>query len=116
MSAACLLPGRSAEQLTSGDERRDSAAPDPGYPAMTIRTILATALALGLTGTAAVAQSYNAPAGIPAGVAPGGLEGRAALPNIDAATPANGRVIVRDDELATGSVRTHQGQRPPYGR
>ena len=83
---------------------------------MTLRPIIAAALALGLTGSAAVAQSYNAPAGIPPIAAPGGLEGRAALPNVDATTRAGARVTVRDDDLSTGSVRTHRGERSPYGR
>ena len=83
---------------------------------MTLRTLLATTLALGLTGSAAFAQSYNAPAGIPAAVAPGGLEGRAALSNLDAAGRVGGRVIVRDEDLGTGSVRPHRGERLPYGR
>lgn len=37
------------------------------------------ALSLVMAATAALAQSYTAPAGLPAVVAPGGLQGRAAL-------------------------------------
>ena len=47
---------------------------------MTARLILGTALGLALS-TTAFAQSFTAPAGIPAALAPGGLEGRAAVPN-----------------------------------
>ena len=76
---------------------------------MTARLILGTALGLALS-TTAFAQSFTAPAGIPAALAPGGLEGRAAVPNaLDAARSAP-RATVRgvygaDDGLVTGSLR-----------
>ncbi len=64
------------------------------------RTLTASALALslvaGLTG-AASAQSYNAPAGIPAVTAPGGLEGSAASGNLR-------RYEQRFDRLGTVAV------------
>jgi hypothetical protein len=76
---------------------------------MTTRLLTSTlALALSLSAGAAVAQSYNAPAGIPAAVAPGGLQGRAAAYNLAEELPGYGR-IVRSDELSTGSVRRHRG-------
>ena len=76
---------------------------------MTARLILGTALGLALS-TTAFAQSFTAPAGIPAALAPGGLEGRAAVPNaLDAAGHAP-RGYARgvdgaDDGLVTGSLR-----------
>jgi len=76
---------------------------------MTARLILAASLGLALS-TTAFAQSYNAPAGIPPALAPGGLEGRAAIPNaLDAAGRAprgDARSVYRvDDGLVTGSLR-----------
>lgn len=70
-------------------------------------------LALILSATGALAQSYNAPAGIPAAAAPGGLEGRAAVPNlIDA---EGGRTLqprgYDDRELNTGSTGTRRDSR-----
>ncbi|WP_019904021.1 hypothetical protein [Methylobacterium sp. 77] len=66
------------------------------------------ALAIGMAASAASAQSYTAPAGIPAAVAPGGLEGRAAVSNAmdfrdgrAAAAPRRGD----QGELTTGSAR-----------
>ena len=84
---------------------------------MTTRTAIAAALILSLPlATTAFAQSYTAPAGIPAVTAPGGVEGRAALPNlIDAQGGSRGfsqRGAVEDD-LVTGSVR---GPRYQAGR
>ena len=60
------------------------------------------AIALGLAGptTSALAQSYNAPAGIPAVTAPGGLEGRS---GIFAASPY--------DAVTTGSVGSRRAVR-----
>lgn len=86
---------------------------------MTERFLIAAALGLTLS-TGALAQSYNAPAGIPAATAPGGLEGRAAGPNlIDARGPA----VRADapyglaDDLTTGSVRRQRGDRGgPHAR
>lgn len=75
---------------------------------MTLRLLLGAALGLALSSTA-FAQSYTAPAGIPAATAPGGLEGRAALPNVrdaEARAPRGyGRI---DDGLVTGSI--HDGR------
>ncbi len=71
--------------------------------------------ALGLaTSTGALAQSYNAPAGIPAATAPGGLEGRAAPWNLtDRRGPAGWAETPYEqvDELATGSVRRRHDDR-----
>ncbi|CAA2101560.1 hypothetical protein MBUL_01238 [Methylobacterium bullatum] len=75
---------------------------------MTTRLILGAALGLALSGTA-FAQSYTAPAGIPAATAPGGLEGQAAARNIGAydsrvSRPIRTRIDV-DAAVTTGSVR-----------
>ncbi|WP_430912360.1 hypothetical protein [Methylobacterium sp. sgz302541] len=66
----------------------------------------ALALATAVLATAASAQSYTAPAGIPAVTAPGGLEGRAALPNLHG-TESRGYLPAGavNDGLSTGSVR-----------
>ena len=80
---------------------------------MTARFIFGAALGLTLS-TAALAQSYTAPAGIPAATAPGGLEGRAAVPNLLAErerTNRVGTVYGTTDDLVTGSVR-----RPHHSR
>lgn len=81
---------------------------------MTARFILGAALGLTLS-TAAFAQSYTAPAGIPAVTAPGGLEGRAAVPNL---LNDRGRAVqvVTPDDLATGSLRRSRDDRPFHGR
>lgn len=81
---------------------------------MTTR-IIATAIALVLSSGAAFAQSYNAPAGIPAVVAPGGLEGRAAVYNLNEDRPSYGRTV-RNDDLSTGSVRARRTVPDRYGR
>ncbi|MGU3539902.1 hypothetical protein [Methylobacterium sp. A54F] len=68
-------------------------------------TAAATALTLGLFGalaTSAFAQSYTAPAGIPAVTAPGGLAG---TPRFEARTGDR-------DTLTTGSLRAARG--PAY--
>ena len=83
---------------------------------MTTRITIAAALGLALSGplaTTAFAQSYNAPAGIPAVTAPGGVEGRAALPNlIDAQEGAQGFSPrgAYDDTLVTGSLRDRRDE------
>ncbi|MET0258834.1 MAG: hypothetical protein ABW179_09645 [Methylobacterium sp.] len=76
---------------------------------MTARILVGAALGLALS-TTAFAQSYNAPAGIPAATAPGGLEGRAGARNLERydsryARPGAGRVSV-DGVYTTGSVAT----------
>lgn len=82
------------------------------------RVLAASALALSLVAglpTAASAQSYMAPAGIPAVTAPGGLEGAAAASNLRdyegrsyRAVPGTGQVEGID---ATGSIRVpHAGR------
>lgn len=89
---------------------------------MTLRIVITAALGLAVS-TALVAtasaQSYNAPAGIPAAAAPGGLEGRAALPNfLDAGNDVR-RSAPRgyaDDTLVTGSVRGARGDIGRNGR
>lgn len=74
---------------------------------MTLRFLAGAALALTLS-TAALAQSYTAPAGIPAAAAPGGLAGRAALPNVLQDRDQVARIgtprEAADDDLVTGSV------------
>ncbi|KAB1072426.1 hypothetical protein [Methylobacterium planeticum] len=91
---------------------------------MTAHILWGTALGLVLS-TGAFAQSYTAPAGIPAVTAPGGLEGRAAGPNLAADQGRSlqgygGRGIVRggfaDDGLTTGSVRADRRGRHLDGR
>ncbi|WP_375462756.1 hypothetical protein [uncultured Methylobacterium sp.] len=87
---------------------------------MTARIILGAALGLALT-SSAFAQSYNAPAGIPAAAAPGGLEGRAALPNLLDAQGRDPRGYaprgyVVEDGLVTGSLRGQRGERVGAGR
>ena len=87
---------------------------------MTARILWGAALGLALS-TGAFAQSYTAPAGIPAVTAPGGTEGRAALPNLanDAGRSLRGygpRDVIVDDGLTTGTVRGDRGARNAYGR
>jgi hypothetical protein len=74
--------------------------------------VLATAgiaSVLGFSVAPAMAQSYTAPAGIPAAVAPGGLEGRTAGVNRFDATAGRGAVLAPRTgdtrEITTGSVR-----------
>ncbi len=83
---------------------------------MTARIIVGAALGLALS-TTTFAQSYTAPAGIPAATAPGGLEGQAAARNAEA---YNGRSVRSragevsvDGVYTTGSVR---GPAPQRGR
>jgi hypothetical protein len=74
----------------------------------------ALAVALGLSASGALAQSYNAPAGIPPAVAPGGLEGQAAARNVHELRDRRGRVMVPQgyqDEISTGSVRARRSDR-----
>ncbi|MGU3537315.1 hypothetical protein [Methylobacterium sp. A54F] len=68
--------------------------------------LTAAALLLAFSGSAALAQSYNAPAGIPPALAPGGLEGRAAIANFLDARDAPARYADPrlSDDLATGSL------------
>ncbi|NEU13260.1 hypothetical protein G3T14_14130 [Methylobacterium sp. BTF04] len=75
----------------------------------------ALVLSAGLLSSPAFAQSYNAPAGIPAAAAPGGFEGqtgRAGAPagRYDAAPQVH-------DALTTGSIgaRSHRSPRPYTG-
>ena len=75
---------------------------------MTARIVLGAALGLTLSGTA-FAQSYTAPAGIPAVTAPGGLDGLAAARNIGEydsrfSRPVRTRIDM-DGAVTTGSVR-----------
>ncbi len=69
------------------------------------RILLGAAFGVTLS-TAAPAQSYNAPAGIPAATAPGGLTGAAAAGNVQRYVQRR-RVPADLDERAvtTGSVR-----------
>lgn len=85
---------------------------------MTTRLVTG-ALLLALSATPGLAQSYNAPAGIPAAAAPGGLQGRAALPNLIDAGEGRVRAVTPrgyDDDLATGSVRSRRDARSVHGR
>lgn len=77
------------------------------------RLTAALAIALGLSASGAFAQSYNAPAGIPAAVAPGGLEGQAAGRNLYELRN-RGQFLVPQDargEITTGSVRARRSDR-----
>lgn len=65
---------------------------------------LAFSLAVGVTGPA-LAQSYNAPAGIPAVTAPGGLIGDVGAVQRSSARDARLGTLPADAELNTGSVR-----------
>ena len=84
---------------------------------MTARLLVGAALGLALS-NAALAQSYTAPAGIPAATAPGGLEGQAGARNIRAyhnnhssrLLPGQAGAV---DGITTGSVR---GTPPRHGR
>lgn len=58
----------------------------------------AVALTFGALLSPVMAQSYNAPAGIPAIVAPGGLDGQGGAYNLRAAERG------RYDDLTTGSI------------
>ena len=80
---------------------------------MTARLLAGAALGL-LVSSTAFAQSFTAPAGIAAVTAPGGLEGRAAGPNLyDARNVGRvGVVVGNEDGLTTGSIRHHPA---PYG-
>ncbi|KQP73759.1 hypothetical protein ASF41_17925 [Methylobacterium sp. Leaf111] len=74
----------------------------------------ALAIALGLSASGALAQSYTAPAGIPAAVAPAGLEGRAAAHNLNALRRSHGQPVAQrhlTDDLTTGSVRAPRTDR-----
>ena len=85
---------------------------------MTARFFVGAALGLTLS-TAALAQSYTAPAGIPAATAPGGLEGRAALPNLmedRGRTLRVGTPYGTGDDLVTGSLRRPHGPRAGSAR
>jgi len=68
---------------------------------MISRILLGAALGAGLS-TAASAQSYNAPAGIPAATAPGGLTGTAAPRNVERFVQRHGH---SERVVTTGSVR-----------
>ncbi len=82
---------------------------------MTHRSLTAAlAVTLGLSASGAFAQSYNAPAGIPPAVAPGGLEGQAAARNVHELRDRSGHVMVPrgyQDEISTGSVRARRSDR-----
>ena len=80
---------------------------------MSVRLLTGAALGL-LVATSAFAQSYTAPAGTPAVTAPGGLEGRAAGPNLyDARNVGRAGVVFGDvDGMTTGAIRHQQA---PYG-
>lgn len=76
------------------------------------RLVAASVLALSLTAglsSAASAQSYNAPAGIPAVTAPGGLDGLAASGNLQRYEQRLGRATVGPIRIerveTTGAIR-----------
>lgn len=79
---------------------------------MTSRILLGAAFGLALS-SAAFAQSYNAPAGIPAATAPGGLEGQAASRNVNEYSGRYSRPVrgQADADYTTGSVRGTLSQR-----
>lgn len=91
--------------LLSSDDGQGLTAPQAvtaAHPMEFPMTHLVTASALALSlvaslSSAASAQSYNAPAGIPAATAPGGLEGAAAPGNLH-------RYEQRFDRSAVGPV------------
>ena len=74
----------------------------------------AVVLSAGALASPALAQSYTAPAGIPAAAAPGGFAGQAGYRNADAARGT--RYVVAPgayDTLTTGSVRGGHGAYAP---
>ncbi|KAB7786949.1 hypothetical protein [Methylorubrum populi] len=74
------------------------------------RILTASVLALALT-TAASAQSYNAPAGIPTAAAPGSLSDDAGAVLRPMARDARLGTLPADANLTTGSVRrTHHAR------
>ncbi|GJD35156.1 hypothetical protein [Methylobacterium aerolatum] len=78
---------------------------------MTARLLAGALVGLSLT-TGAFAQSFTAPAGIPAVTAPGGVQGRAAVPNLIDSRNVDGYVVIRDDAVdATGSIPHGHGGR-----
>ncbi len=78
-------------------------------------SVLALSLAAGVTGSA-FAQSYNAPAGIPAVTAPGGLVGAAGPGNVERYLDRDGRygTVSVDGVYTTGSAV--RGARAAHGR
>lgn len=90
-----------------------------GRHAMTARRASLLALALVGAASAASAQSYTAPAGTTPAVTPGGLEGRAAVPNYRDAVagrplhPAHRRHHRHPGE---GTPRPGEGTHPPGAR
>ncbi|MDV2985214.1 UNVERIFIED_CONTAM: hypothetical protein Q9R58_12905 [Methylobacteriaceae bacterium AG10] len=82
---------------------------------MISRIVAGAVLGLALT-TAASAQSYNAPAGIPAVTAPGGLVGAAGPGNVERYLDRGGRygTVSVDGVYTTGS--TVRGARAVPGR
>ncbi|MCJ2014719.1 hypothetical protein [Methylobacterium sp. J-076] len=78
---------------------------------MSFNLLAGTVLGLSLS-TAAFAQSFTAPAGIPAVTAPGGVEGRAAVPNlIDSRNVSTYGTVTEDGVVSTGSVQRSHGAR-----
>ncbi|KAB1074404.1 hypothetical protein [Methylobacterium planeticum] len=75
--------------------------------------LVAVVLSAGALASPALAQSYTAPAGIPAAAAPGGLEGRAGFRNADQAAVRSVGVPGTYDTLTTGSVRGGHGAYAP---
>ena len=81
---------------------------------MSVRLLVGAALGV-LVSSTAFAQSYTAPAGTPAATAPGGLEGRAAGPNLyDGRNVGRAGVLFGDEDgvATTGSIH-HRAA--PYG-
>lgn len=79
---------------------------------MPSRILLGVAFGVALSNSA-LAQSYNAPAGIPAATAPGGLDGQAATRNVGEHTDRHSRAArsQSDVDYTTGSVRGTSSQR-----
>ena len=78
---------------------------------MSYRLLAGALLGLSLS-TTAFAQSFTAPAGIPAVTAPGGVQGRAAVPNLMDSRNVDGYAVIQDDGVVvTGSIPHHDGSR-----
>lgn len=82
---------------------------------MTARLVLGAALGLTLS-SAALAQSYTAPAGIPAATAPGGLDGQAAAWNIRAYDSRFSRPVRARIDLGRADTTKSVRQTPPRHR
>lgn len=81
--------------------------------------IAAVVLSVGAIASPALAQSYNAPAGIAAATAPGGLEGRSGFANaLDADNLTTGSIVARRGLNSAKEGNAEQNSFPvwQYGR